>query len=81
MPPWKLHEGKGYEEMPAAELVERFAQVRAETVEFVRSLTPEQWSQRGVDFLGLHSLVDLGTWLANNDRGHLPQIRRLCQGE
>jgi hypothetical protein len=24
------------------------------------------------------SLVDLGTWLANHDLGHLAQIRRLC---
>jgi len=78
MPPWKLHEGKGYEELSADELIERLRQARAASLELVRSLTPEQWAQRGTVLGSTTTLLDLGTWLTNHDRGHLAQIRHLC---
>jgi rubrerythrin len=77
--PWKTHEGKGYEEMPAAQLADRFERTRAETLALVRSLTDEQWCLRGLLFSRPRTLVDLGTWVANHDPGHLAQVRRLCQ--
>jgi rubrerythrin len=77
-PPWKLHEGKGYEQLPVEELLERLAQARSASLAIVRDLTPEQWSRRGALRNTTTSLVDLGIWLANHDLGHSAQIRRLC---
>ena len=80
VPPWKLHEGQGYEELPVPELLERVRETRAATVELVRGLTPEDWSRSGTIRGVGTTLLDLGTWLANHDRGHLAQIRRLAGG-
>lgn len=78
IPPWKLHEGKGYEHMPADELVERLSRIRSATLMTLRGLNLQQWSRRGTLRGTSTSLLDLGTWLANHDRGHTAQIRRLC---
>jgi rubrerythrin len=78
IPPWKLHEGKGYEQMPADELLERFRQTRRSSLAIVSDLNPEQWSRHGRNNFTSTSLLDLGTWLANHDLGHSAQIRRLC---
>jgi rubrerythrin len=77
-PPWKLHEGKGYEQMPADELLERLRQTRFASLAIVAGLKPEQWSRRGTLRGTSTSLIDLGTWLGNHDLGHSAQIRRLC---
>jgi rubrerythrin len=78
IPPWKLHEGKGYEQMPTDELLERLRQTRRASLAIVHDLKPEQWSRRGTLRGTSTSLLDLGTWLANHDLGHSAQIRRLC---
>jgi uncharacterized damage-inducible protein DinB len=84
VPPWKLQEGKGYEELSAAELMERWARARADSLDLVRSLTSQDWARRGMNrTAGQYtsvSLLDLGTWLVNHDTGHAAQIRRLCGG-
>ncbi len=77
-PPWKLHEGKGYEELTAGELIERLRQARLKSIELVRDLKPEHWIRQGMLIATTTSVLDLGTWLANHDLGHLAQIRRLC---
>ena len=77
-PPWKLHEGKGYVDMPMHTILERLRATRAATVALVRGLTPEQWAGRGVNVEGTATVLDLGTWLANHDLGHLAQVRQLC---
>lgn len=79
MPPWKLHEGKGYDELPAAELLERLRKVRFASLELVRDLKPEHWIRQGILMGTANSVLDLGSWLTNHDRGHLAQIRRLCK--
>ncbi len=78
VPPWKLHEGKGYADLPADTILERLRATRAATVALVRDLTPEQWAGRGINAEGTTTVLDLGTWLANHDLGHLAQLRRLC---
>ncbi len=80
IPPWKLHEGKGYEKMPVPELLERLTQARSASLAIVRDLKPAQWSRRGTLRGTSTSLIDLGTWLANHDRGHIAQLRRLRGG-
>ncbi len=76
--PWKLHEGKGYEKMESAELLTHLRLARAASLELIRNLAPEDWLRRGLNFGSKISMLDLGTWLANHDRGHLAQIKRLC---
>ena len=78
-PPWKLHEGKGYEELSATKLLERLQQARSESLVLVRGLTPQQWIRQGTLSGATTSVLDLGSWLANHDRGHMAQIRRLTE--
>lgn len=77
--PWKLHEGKGYEDMSASKLVRRLKTSHARSLASIQDLSPEQWCRRGAMNRASRSLIDLGTWVANHDLGHLAQIRRLCQ--
>jgi hypothetical protein len=41
VPPWKLHEGKGYEALPAEELIHRLTETRAISLNFLKSLKNE----------------------------------------
>jgi rubrerythrin len=78
-PPWKLHEGKGYERLAMPELLAQLRQTRADCLNLIRDLPPEAWVRRGAMRGVTPSLIDLGAWLANHDRGHLVQIKELCQ--
>jgi rubrerythrin len=79
LPPWKLHEGKGYAEMPVETILAALRETRTATVALVRALTPQQWASRGLNVEGTASVLDLGTWLTNHDLGHLAQLRDLCR--
>jgi rubrerythrin len=79
MPPWKLHEGKGYETMQSAELITHLREARTQSLDLVRAMTLEDWVRKGSNRGSKTSMLDLGTWLANHDRGHLEQIKRLCE--
>lgn len=74
MPPWKLHEGKGYNEMPISSILEKYAANRDYSLSILRSLSPTDWSTQ----VGANSLLALGTWASTHDRGHLEQLRRAC---
>jgi DinB superfamily len=74
--PWIQHIGKGYELMGRVELVERFRTVRAATLTLVEGLQAQDWMRRGSVGGTANSVLDLGTWLANHDVGHLAQARR-----
>ena len=76
-PPWKLHEGKGYEELSADELLGRLREARKASLELVRDLQPEHWMRQGMLMGTTTSVLDLGSWITNHDRGHLAQIRQL----
>lgn len=76
LPPWKLHEGKGYEEMETTALLATFHSTRRDVVEYISALTDEEWVKTGILLGESRSVIDTGTWLANNDRGHLAQIER-----
>jgi hypothetical protein len=78
IPPWKLHEGKGYEQAPSEDILAHLRATRAATLILVASLSPAQWARRGSNVEGTATVLDLGTWLANHDLGHLAQIQRLC---
>jgi hypothetical protein len=76
--PWRLHEGKGYVELPMDEILARLDETRAATLSLLRRLTSAQWARQGSNVEGTATVLDLGTWLANHDLGHLVQLRRLC---
>lgn len=76
MPPWKLHEGKGYETMTGEELVRRLKESRRATVDYLSSLSAEQWTGSKGFPGGVRNVMDLGAWLTNHDVGHVAQIRR-----
>ena len=78
IPPWKLHEGKGYEDISLAELLQRHGQARASTMELLQNLAPENWTRQGLLGGSTVSVLDLGTWVANHDLGHLAQIEAIC---
>jgi len=78
IPPWKLHEGKGYEKKSASELVDLLKRAREQSLGLMRELKPELWVRKGTVMGKTVSILDLGTWLANHDQGHLSQIQKLC---
>ena len=77
-PPWKLHEGKGYESYSPEQLMTTMQAIRAESLALVRSLSPQDWVRQGTLMGSVNSVLDLGTWVTNHDKGHLAQIKRLC---
>lgn len=77
VPPWKLHEEQGYEGLTIPELLGRLRQTRAESLALLRPLQPADWARGGTIDGTFTSLLDLGTWVANHDRGHLAQIGQL----
>ena len=77
-PPWKLHEGKGYEALSATELISRLKETRATSLKLVKDLKNEDWVRQGTLMGSANSILDLGSWLTNHDRGHLAQIKKLC---
>ena len=76
--PWKLHEGLGYEDMPACELAEHFRLNRTVTLELLTGLSLDQWSRRGMRVGRGLTLLDIGFYIANHDLGQLARIRHLC---
>lgn len=78
IPPWKLHEGKGYEELPTEELVNRLRQASSDSLKIIQNLEPRQWARHGNLRGSSSSMLDLATWVANHDKGHLAQVRQLC---
>ncbi len=78
VPPWTLHEGKGYEDLSASQLLARLREARSATLELVRTLSPKQWTEKGTLLGSTMSVLDFGSWLTNRDRGHLAQIRERC---
>jgi rubrerythrin len=79
IPPWKTHEGKGYETYPIEELLKLFRQICQANLTQIENFTPQEWLRRGTVRGLVTNLLDYGTWLANHDRGHLIHVRQLCQ--
>ena len=77
-PPWKLHEGKGYEAKSAENLLTQLETIRANTLALIRPLSSQEWVRQGTLMGSSTSILDMGTWVANHDKGHLAQIKRLC---
>ena len=78
-PPWFLNKEANYETVPADELVERLKHGRSVTLELIRPLKPAQWTRQGTLLGTVTSVLDLGSWITNHDRGHFAHIRRLCR--
>ena len=78
LPPWMLHEGKGYELLDGDQLLGLMRKHKSRSLALVEGLSDQEWMQRGTLMGSVTSLLDLGTWVANHDIGHLAQIKRLC---
>ncbi len=74
MAPWKLHEGKGYNEMESGVVLDSYLVNRRRSLETLRSLSEADWAKQ----VGSQSLLALGTWASTHDRGHMEQLRRAC---
>jgi rubrerythrin/uncharacterized damage-inducible protein DinB len=79
MPPWKLHEGKGYNEMSVSDLMARLKKARLQSIARIENLTSQEWAMASVLLGGTRTVLDTGTWMANHDRGHVAQIKRLLE--
>lgn len=77
VPPWKLHEGKHYNKWHRDDLIGCLIGTRKATINRIRNLTPKEWATASFMLGGNRSVLDTGTWIANHDRGHLEQIKRL----
>jgi rubrerythrin/uncharacterized damage-inducible protein DinB len=75
-PPWKLQEGKGYENLSASEVLDELTKTRRATLALLYNLRDEDWTRSGSNQGSPVSLLDLGTWLTNHDIGHVAQIKR-----
>ncbi len=63
----------------AEEIVRWLQLVRQATLQLLQGLTTDDWMRQGLLQEGRITLLDLGTWIANHDRGHLAQIQALCE--
>ncbi|MCB0073324.1 MAG: DinB family protein [Caldilineaceae bacterium] len=75
--PWKMHEGKAYDQKSAQELLDLLDAARAHSLDMVRGLTTQQWADAASMLGGRRSVLEIGTWHANHDVGHVAQMRRL----
>ena len=59
-----------------------FTQLRDYNVRMLRSLTPEEWSRRGLHAeRGETSVRDLATHMAGHDRNHVRQIQEILSSD
>ncbi len=79
LPPWKTHEGKGYETMAMRDILASLRAARQATLVLVESLTPAQWAATGPMLGEVRSVLDQGVWHANHDAAHIAQIRRMLE--
>lgn len=77
MPPWDLHVGKGYHAKSVHELLDLLESARGRSLNLVQALSPQQWANAWSMLGGSRSVLEIGTWHANHDVGHIAQIRRL----
>ena len=81
VPPWKLLEGKGYPEMPGADIVDRIRRASAEAFTLVEGMRAADWRREALSRGRSTTILDLGVWLANHNVAHLKQIAALRELE
>jgi len=71
-----------FAETPAKDSLALFTQLRDYNVRMLRSLTPEEWSRRGLHAeRGETSVRDLATHMAGHDRNHVRQIQEILSSD
>jgi hypothetical protein len=79
--PDRWAEERQYLRNDAGEALAAFHKRRAETLAFLRTLTPEQWQRGGVHpTRGRLTIGDFVTLMAWHDDNHLDQLRRALEG-
>lgn len=79
VPPWKLHEGKDYNQKHRDDLIKLLTETRRLTSSRIKNLTPKEWATTALLLGGKRSVLDTGTWIALHDIGHIEQIKRLAK--
>ena len=67
--------------MSATDLIHRLKETRAASLKIIKELKNEDWVRQGTVMGMTNSVLDLGSWLPNHDRGHLAQIKNLILNE
>ena len=71
-----------YIRIDVVQALSAFRARRKETIEFIKTLTPEQLAKTGTHpRLGQKTLADLVKGMADHDTSHLDQIRRALSGQ
>ena len=79
--PERWVDDRQYRRNDAAEALETFRRRRAESLAFLRHLTPAQWARRGIHPVrGTLTLGQFAGLLAAHDADHLDQLRRALMG-
>lgn len=79
--PDRRAEDRQYLRNDAGEAAAAFRRRRQESLEFLRKLTPEQWSRGGIHAVrGRVTIDDFVTLMAWHDENHLDQLKRALDG-
>jgi rubrerythrin len=77
LPPWKILEAKDYRTVPSQRILDEFGIATGEALALMARLDPAEWGKYGFVRARAATIMDLGTWLANHNIGHLAQIAAL----
>lgn len=73
---WALE--RRYEDTPVRIWLQRFSEARSKTIQWLASLSPEQWERTGVHpEAGELTLAQIVERIPRHDENHLNQIRRI----
>ena len=79
--PERWVDDRQYRRNDTAEALETFRRRRAESLAFLRHLTPAQWARRGIHAArGTLTLAQFAGLLATHDMDHVDQLRRALKG-
>lgn len=79
--PERWVDDRQYRRNDTVEALETFRRRRAESLAFLRHLTPAQWARRGIHpARGMLTLAEFGGLLAAHDGDHVDQLRRALKG-
>ncbi len=72
--PWRLIEGQAYPETPLVNILTRFRAAVDDALAIITSLEDGDWRRKGELSVGRISLIDMASWLANDNLAHTKQI-------
>lgn len=77
LPPWRILEAKDYRSVPSQRILDEFGVATGDALRLMEGLDHAAWGKYGFARARAVTILDLGTWLANHNVGHLAQITAL----